>query len=243
MQILNERQIEETAIAVYLVSDGIDQCRVGFLQRHMLKYGRQYGGVLAQVTEVYCADSESPMKRKKYHRNRGCCLAAIISSIPAEATPSMTTAQQYRTNPLETPPQKRDNESSGSRGEAVSSAAEDDITDVCTSSEQDADVTTGQDKLVDDNGPVRDDDESTAGELATVATRKRKKAKMPPMSQGSSSTSESVTAAKKTRTTEALPESPPKQAYAAIVQTLSWPEPWFSDNSNDEDYVDESSST
>jgi hypothetical protein len=156
VQILNEQQIEETAIAAYLVSDGIDQCRVGFLQRHLLKYVCQYDGVLAQVTEVYCADSESPTKRKKYHHNRGCCLAAIISSIPADATPATTTAL-CRTNQLETPPpRRRDNESSGSQGDEVSSEADNDVSNVAT----------GRDKVVDDTG----------GEPATVAAKETKKA-------------------------------------------------------------------
>lgn len=170
VQILNEQQIEETAIAAYLVSDGIDQCCVGFLQRHMCKYvHHQYDGVLAQVTEVVCrADSESPMKREKYDRNAGgCCLAVIISSIPADATPAMTTAQFRRTNQLETPPQRRDNESSGSQGEEESSASEGTITDVRTSSEQDDIARADRDKVMDINN-------TAVGEPVTVASNQRK---------------------------------------------------------------------
>jgi hypothetical protein len=48
---------EESAIAAYHVSDGIDRCRVGFLQRHLLKHWKQYDGVLAQVIDVYSKDS------------------------------------------------------------------------------------------------------------------------------------------------------------------------------------------
>jgi hypothetical protein len=72
---------EESALAVYLVSDGIDRCRVGFLQRHLLKHWKQYDGVLAQVTDVYSKDSDSPSNRRKVHHNKGCCIAAIISSL------------------------------------------------------------------------------------------------------------------------------------------------------------------
>ena len=39
---------EQSAIAVYRVSDGIDSCCVGFLQRHLVKHWKQYDGVLAQ---------------------------------------------------------------------------------------------------------------------------------------------------------------------------------------------------
>ncbi|KAI2509921.1 hypothetical protein MHU86_4486 [Fragilaria crotonensis] len=92
VQILSDRGVEETAIAAYLVSDGIDQCRVGFLQRHLVPHAKNYDGVLAQITEVYGSDSESPSKRKRYHHNRGCCLAAIISYIPPTPTGSATSS-------------------------------------------------------------------------------------------------------------------------------------------------------
>ena len=38
VQIVNAKGIEETAIAANWVSDGIDRCRVGFLQRHLIKH-------------------------------------------------------------------------------------------------------------------------------------------------------------------------------------------------------------
>jgi hypothetical protein len=78
---------EETgAIAAYLVSDGIDQCRIGFLQRHFVPHARSFDGVLARVTEVYSSiNSEIPIKRKKCRHNMGCCLAALISELPAPA--------------------------------------------------------------------------------------------------------------------------------------------------------------
>ncbi len=82
LQILNTKGAEETTIAAYLVSDGIDQCQVGFLPRHLVPHAKNYDGALAQITEVYTRESESPSKRKKDHQHRGCCLAAIISSIP-----------------------------------------------------------------------------------------------------------------------------------------------------------------
>jgi hypothetical protein len=83
VQIVNGKGVEETAIAANWVSDGIDRCRVGFLQRHLIKHCRRYDGALAQITEIYTADSESPMKRKKNRHNLGCCIAALISTLPA----------------------------------------------------------------------------------------------------------------------------------------------------------------
>ncbi len=71
---------KEMAIAAYWVSEGIDRCNVGFLPRHMVKQAVRYDGVLAQVTRVFsnnptCSDSA---ERSMFHKNKGCCLAAII---------------------------------------------------------------------------------------------------------------------------------------------------------------------
>jgi len=71
---------EETAIAAYWVTDGVDRCRVGFLGRHTVKHWQQYDGRLAQVTDVYTKESDSPTQRKKFHRNRGCNKAVIIDT-------------------------------------------------------------------------------------------------------------------------------------------------------------------
>ena len=85
MQIRNNIGKEETAIAAFHVTDGIDQCRVGFLPRHFVPHAFSFDGVLAQVTEVYSPTSESLSKRKKFHHNKGCCLATLIAELPARA--------------------------------------------------------------------------------------------------------------------------------------------------------------
>ena len=72
-------RVEETAIEAVWVSDGIDWCRVGFLPRHCVKHYKTYEGKLGQVVDMY-RDSDSPTKRRKHHRGRGCCLVAIISA-------------------------------------------------------------------------------------------------------------------------------------------------------------------
>ena len=87
---VNVGGVEEAAIAVYLVSDGIDRCRVGFLQRHLVKHWKQYDGVLAQVIDVYSTQSSSPTSRRKFHRNKGCCVASIISSLPDTTVQKMS---------------------------------------------------------------------------------------------------------------------------------------------------------
>ena len=72
---------EETAIAAIWVTDGIDRCRVGFLKRHMVRHAVRYNGALAQVTCVLSVSCNSA-ERCMDHRNRGCCLATIISCLP-----------------------------------------------------------------------------------------------------------------------------------------------------------------
>ena len=82
VQIVNVFGKEETALAVYHVSDGIDQCHVGFLQCHFVLHALTFDGPLAQVTEVYSITSDSTIKRKKCRHNTGCCLASLISDFP-----------------------------------------------------------------------------------------------------------------------------------------------------------------
>lgn len=81
VQILVEG-MEETAIACYWVTDGIDRCRVGFLMRHMVQHADKYDGALAQVTRVF-SDREgecTKTERRQYHHYRGYCHATILSS-------------------------------------------------------------------------------------------------------------------------------------------------------------------
>jgi hypothetical protein len=85
---------EQSAIAAYHVSDGIDRCRVGFLPHHLVKHWKKYDGVLAQIIEVYSKESESPTSKRKFHRNKGCCVAAIISCLNEDTVNVMS--QQKR---------------------------------------------------------------------------------------------------------------------------------------------------
>ena len=75
--IINEK--EESAIVVFWVSDGVDQCCVGSLLQHHVKNWMKLKAVLAQITEVYTGDSDSPTKCQKHYRNSGVAIAAIIS--------------------------------------------------------------------------------------------------------------------------------------------------------------------
>lgn len=73
---------EETAIAAYWITDGMERCRLGFLQRHMVKHAARYDGALAQVTTVLGKDSTNSEERKMHHHNKGFCYATIITALP-----------------------------------------------------------------------------------------------------------------------------------------------------------------
>ena len=48
--------MEETALTVNWVCNGIDRCRVGFLRKALVKHHKKYNGRLVQITERYTAD-------------------------------------------------------------------------------------------------------------------------------------------------------------------------------------------
>jgi hypothetical protein len=75
---------EESALAVYWISDGIDRCRVGFLPHHLVKQWQQFNGRIAQVVDLY-QGSDSPTKQRKNVRNCGCCEAVLIDNCGKES--------------------------------------------------------------------------------------------------------------------------------------------------------------
>ena len=79
VQLLMNQQ-EQSAIAAFWVSDGIDHCCVGYLPKPYVKNWKQYDGALVQVVKFYSGDSDSPTKHQKFHRNHGLAVAVIISS-------------------------------------------------------------------------------------------------------------------------------------------------------------------
>ena len=78
---------EETALAVYWVTDGEDRCHVGFLRRHMLKHKKKYNGRIAQIVEIFSDKSESPSDRQKFHRSKGCCRAVLLDLADDDVSP------------------------------------------------------------------------------------------------------------------------------------------------------------
>jgi hypothetical protein len=86
MQLMVEGK-EETVIAVVWVTDGVDRCRIGFLPRHMVKHAARYDGALAQVICVLSDDAATcdSVEQRMFHKNKGFCFAAIISTLPGSA--------------------------------------------------------------------------------------------------------------------------------------------------------------
>ena len=78
---------EETALAVYWVTDGEDRCHVGFLRRHMVRHKKKYNGRIAQIVEIFSDKSESPSDRQKFHRNKGCCRAVLLDVSDDDISP------------------------------------------------------------------------------------------------------------------------------------------------------------
>jgi len=73
---------EETAVAAIWVTDGMDRCRVGFLQRHMVKHAARFDGALAQVMRVLSKNDGDTAERSLFHKNKGCFYATVITTLP-----------------------------------------------------------------------------------------------------------------------------------------------------------------
>ena len=65
VQVLINQQ-EQSVIAAFWVSDGIDHCRIGYLPKAYVKNWKQYDGALVQVVEVYSGDSDSLQSTRSF---------------------------------------------------------------------------------------------------------------------------------------------------------------------------------
>ncbi len=107
---------EQTAIAVYWVTDGVDQCCVGFLPWYTVKHKELYEGKLAQVIE-FLEESNFPGNRAKSHRSRGVCHAAVVSYSP---TPERSRKQQR----LDAADEEDNNEGDNTEGQVATNTTE-----------------------------------------------------------------------------------------------------------------------
>ena len=69
--------VVEDVLEVFSSFDGND-CKVGYLPKHLAVRADAYDGLCARVVEIYSGESEVTAKKQKFHRNKGCCVALII---------------------------------------------------------------------------------------------------------------------------------------------------------------------
>ena len=93
---------EESGVVVLWVTDGVDWCCVGFLQKHLVKKWRQFEDKLYQVTDML-AYSESSTKRRLSYRNHGACIVTPIE----EPQPIEFFTQPDTPSPIKQPVQKK----------------------------------------------------------------------------------------------------------------------------------------
>ena len=109
---------EESALAAYLISDGIDCCQVGFLRRHLLQKSDEYHGRIGQITNM-CGHSDSPTMKKKNKQNWGCCEAVLINSVmckkPAVIGPLIAAGTAPSKTSQEQPPRKKKRQEDNNR--------------------------------------------------------------------------------------------------------------------------------
>ena len=77
VQICNA-QVEETALVVYWVMDGVDKCQVDFTSLQLVKQSDKFDDALSQVLEVYSVNDTSNHKRQKVYKNFGFATVVLI---------------------------------------------------------------------------------------------------------------------------------------------------------------------
>jgi hypothetical protein len=71
---------EEDVLAVYVVGDRTMTCKVGFLPQHLVVRANAYDGLYARIISVYSDRCTNVLKREKFWRNRGCCIACVLGN-------------------------------------------------------------------------------------------------------------------------------------------------------------------
>ena len=78
---------EETALAVYWVTDGKECCPVSFLIRQMVKHKKKYNVRIAEIVEIFSEKSKSPSDRQKFYQIKGCCRAVLLDFSDCDILP------------------------------------------------------------------------------------------------------------------------------------------------------------
>ena len=101
---------EETALAVYWMTNGVDSSWVGFVSQHLIKLMEKYNFVLVQIIDVFSAADDCNYRRQKVYKNDAFAIAVLILACDAsnEADEAMVYATTSREDTT-TNTQKRHN--------------------------------------------------------------------------------------------------------------------------------------
>jgi hypothetical protein len=69
---------EVDELTVYIVGDCTMTCKIGFLPHHLAVRADAYDGLYARIISVYSNHCTNVLKREKFWRNRGCCVARVL---------------------------------------------------------------------------------------------------------------------------------------------------------------------
>ena len=70
---------EEVTLGVFLIENGIDSCKVGFLTRFMLPRAPIFDGAVAQVVQMYWPHDPNKHIKKRWMTMRGYCRAVLLT--------------------------------------------------------------------------------------------------------------------------------------------------------------------
>ena len=70
---------EEDTLGVFLVKDGIDSCKVGFLPRYLVPRMKMFNGAVAQVVEMIDPEDSNKFVQKRYEKFRGFCRCVLLT--------------------------------------------------------------------------------------------------------------------------------------------------------------------
>ena len=73
-----EETEEGPALSVYMIEDGIESCRVGFLKKPLVRKRAAYDGKLLQVVRLY-GHSLNVQDRGRSHRYCGMAVTVILT--------------------------------------------------------------------------------------------------------------------------------------------------------------------
>jgi hypothetical protein len=69
-------------LAVYVMGDGTMTCNEGFLPSHLAVRANAYDWLIARIISMYSDLCTNVLKREKFWKNKGCCVACVLGNCP-----------------------------------------------------------------------------------------------------------------------------------------------------------------